>query len=241
MRSLKFCGLWAEEKLMNYIDEIKQHWQQRMMEASGLPWMQNLSTGNVQICHYKGFLQETYHNAGLNPQLQAFASMYIPGRPRDLVKKFYQHAISEIAHDVLALNDLAALGEDKERIINSKPLPITSAFYANTVWGIQQHGILYYLGYLFHLEFTPTQNGRRYIEMLMSKGVPESATTFLEEHATVDLAHNRLMEIYVKELVNSEKDLAIVLDSLTCSVDLHTKIIGDAFMNGERLFMSRAA
>ena len=226
---------------MNYLEEIKNYWQQRVGEVSQLPWMQNLSSGNVDICHYKGFLQETYHNAGLNPQLQAFASIYIPGNPRDLVKKFYQHAISEIAHDLLALSDLMALGEAKENIITSKPLPITSAFYANTVWGIQRHGILYYLGYLFHLEFMPTQNGRRYIEMLHSKGIPETATTFLEEHATVDIAHNRLMEIYIKELVKSEKDLAIVQESIRCSVDLHTKVIGESFINGERLFRARAA
>lgn len=226
---------------MNYLTQIKTYWQEQTEISAQLPWMKNLATGNVNLAHYKGFLMETYHNAGLNPQLQAFASIYIPGRPRALVKKFYQHAISEIGHDSLALNDLEVLGVDREFVINSKPLPITSAFYANTAWGIQNYGIVYYLGYLFHLEFTPTQNGRRYIEMLASKGVPESAMTFLEEHTTVDVSHNKLMEVYVEELIKSPIDFEVMKESLKASVNLHSKVIGDSFLNGELLFSKKAA
>ncbi len=202
--------------------------------------MARLNAGKVELCHYKGFLQETYHNAGLNPQLQAFASIFSSGNPRDLVKKFLQHAISEIAHDLLALGDLENLGVARSAIVASKPLPITSAFYANAAWGIQRSGILYYLGYLYHLEFSPTQNGRRYIEMLASKGVPENALSFLEEHATVDVGHNRLMEFYISELVKTEADADVVKESIRCAVDLHTKLIGDSFENGELLYDTRA-
>lgn len=212
-----------------------------MALASQMPWMKDLSSGNVGLEHYKGFLIETYHNAGLNPQLQAFASIYIPGRPRALIKKFYQHAISEIGHDVLALNDLDALGVDKEFVICTKPLPITSAFYANATWGIQKFGVIYYLGYLFHLEFTPTQNGRKYIEILSKKGIPENALTFLEEHTTVDIAHNKLMEMYIRDLIKTSDDFEIMKESLRCCVNLHTKIIGDSFANGEHLFAKKAA
>lgn len=212
-----------------------------MVDSSEKPLMRKLQSGRIDLCHYKGILRETYHNAGLNPQLQAFATIYFEGRPRALVKRFYQHSISEIGHDLMALGDLEVLGVSKNEIINSKPLPITQAFFANTVWGIQTCGPLYYLGYLFHLEFTPTENGRKYIEMLKLKGVPEEAMTFLEEHATVDVAHNKLMEGYISELVKTQKDADLVIESLRCSVDLHTSMLEAAANNGELLYGQKAA
>src|SRR5207302_1057002 len=114
---------------------------------------------------------------------------------------FYKHAVSEIAHDLLALNDLGALGVDMEKMKQTRPLPATAAFNAFPLMQIQFTNPIAYLGYLFHLEFLPTQQGRSHIERLMSLGVPENALTFLEEHATVDIGHNKMMERYIKYFV----------------------------------------
>ena len=75
-------------------------------------WFQKLSAGDLSLSHYKGFLLETYHHAGLNPQIQAFCTMYMNRHLHKVQKMFFKHATSEIGHDVLALNDLVALGED---------------------------------------------------------------------------------------------------------------------------------
>lgn len=221
---------------MNYFDQIKIFWQQQRDLANSQPWMKRLLTGEMDVSHYLGFLLETYHNTGYNPQLQAYASMYILNNPRSIVKKFYQHAISEIGHDLLALSDLKNLGVPEEFVLNTKPLPMTTAFFASAVWGIQRKGPLYYLGYLFHLEFSPTDSGMKHVEMLKQKGIPDNAVTFLEEHATVDIGHNKLMELYVAELVKTPEDFEIIKEALTVCVDLHTKMLCSAFENGEKLF-----
>lgn len=200
------------------------------------PYLQKISSGQIRRCHYMGYLLETYFHAGLNPQLQAFATMYFDGNPREIVKKFFGHAMSEIGHDLIALEDLLALGAPKEFIQKQKPLASTEAYFAHAAYNIQFKSPLTYLGYLFHLEFAPTQNGRKYIQMLHSIGIPESATKFLEEHATVDIAHNKLMADYIKHFIKNENDLEIVIDATEKSVTLHSKMVSDALKNGELIF-----
>lgn len=221
---------------MSRFESIKSFWKSTTETQSENTWMRRLQTGDMDLCHYQGFLLETYHNTGYNPQLQAYASMYIPNNPRPIVKRFYQHAISEIGHDMLAMSDLAALGVPNEFVLNSKPLPMTTAFFANAVWGIQRKGPAYYLGYLFHLEFSPTDSGHKHIEMLKQKGIPEQAMSFLQEHSVVDIGHNKFMEQYIEALITTDEQEAILRESLVNCVDLHTKVLCCAFENGEKLF-----
>lgn len=222
-------------------DRIKAAWLDETSKLSDNYWNKRLAAGEVHLGHYIGFLIETYHNAGMNPQLQAFSTMYFKEKERDVIKKYYRHAISEIGHDLLALEDLKVLGVNEDAVVNSRPLPTTTAFLAYFFYKIQMESPLWYLGYLFHLEFTPTQNGKFYMEMLESKGVPREALTFIHEHATVDIAHNKLMEAYVNDLLKTENDIKIVEQSVRDATRLHSLLLAAAFENGESLFASKAA
>ncbi len=216
--------------------EIKNKWFDIMASLPVTDWQKRLESGQIGLEHYKGFLLETYHQAGTNPQIQAYATMFFEGNPREIVKMFYRHAISETGHDLLAMNDLMVLGVKQEKIINSKPLPITKALSANVLQDIQFKNPIRYLGYLFHLEFLPTQNGPKYLEMLSKMGIPNNAVTFLQEHTEVDIGHNKLMEIYVKEMVTSTKIFDEVADTMYSTAYLHKRMLEDAFANGEKLF-----
>jgi hypothetical protein len=218
------------------LERILNVWREEMSLINKKPWMTRLQSGDFQIRHYKGFLLETYHHAGLNPQIQAFATMFFKDNPREMIGMFYKHATSEIAHDLLALNDLGALGENMEKLKQTRPLPSTAAFNAFALMQIQLVNPISYLGYLFHLEFLPTQQGRGHIERLMSLGVPETALTFLEEHATVDIGHNKMMERYIKYFVTDEKTFSDVAYALKCSCHLHYNMLAGAFENGDAIF-----
>jgi len=221
---------------MSKFEIILKEWQVAAAQLAENPWVKRLEKGDLKLCHYKGYLQETYHHAGVNPQIQAYTTMFFKNNPRNTIRKFYKHAISEIGHDLLALNDLVALGENKEMILATEPLPITLAYNSFVLNLVQFHNPVSYLGYLFHLEFLPTQNGPKYIHQLEKLGVPKEALTFLEEHATVDVAHNKLMEEYVEELISTERDLQDVIWAAKSSVPIHSHMISDAFENGERIY-----
>jgi hypothetical protein len=217
-------------------------WHETQLKLANRSWQKRLSSGDgLTVNHYKGFLIETYHNAGLNPQLQGYATFFTEERPRDAFKKFFQHAISELGHDLLALDDLENLGVERSLVLNSKPLPETKAFYSNTVVNTQKMGIPAYLAYLFHLEYTPTTQGPSILSMLKSKGIPENALSFLHEHSTVDIQHLKLMKTYMDSFVSTTKDKEVFAQCLhECSV-LHQRVLEAAFENGEVLFARIAA
>jgi len=211
-------------------------WAEGMQSQSDRYWQKRLAAGDLGLSHYKGFLIETYHNAGLNPQLQAYSSLYIKDRPRDTFKKFFQHAIAEIGHDLLALEDLAILGVSTESVLATRPLPETSGFFANAVYNVQRKGTASYLAYLFHLEYTPTKNGPQIMALLHSKGVPASAMTFLEEHSTVDFNHLKLMTGYMDNIITNDDEKQIFVECLQDTMTLHCRMLEAAFENGEKRF-----
>ena len=218
---------------MRAIEKIKASWQEEMQRVDTLPWFQRLNGGELNLKHYISFLRETYFNARENPQLQAYATAYFTGTQRKLVKKFYQHAISEIGHDQLALDDMAALGVDVTNVPNERPLATTIGFTAYGFYQVQFLNVLGYLGYLFHLEFMPTQNGDRYMKRLSSLGVPTTAMTFLEEHTKVDIAHNKLMEGYVEQLVTTDEAIEEVCWAARTACILHSHMVCGALEAAE--------
>ena len=200
-------------------------------------WVQRLAERDLSLSHYKGLLLETYHHAGLNPQIQAFSTFYMDRHLHKLQKMFFQHATSEIGHDELALNDLIALGEDEKTMRSYVPLPETIAFNAYVIYKIQFENPISYLGYLFHLEYLPMKHGASYIESLKLIGVPDEALSFIKDHSTVDMGHTRLMEHnYVQTLVKDEATFEVVSRTMYDSCRLHLNMIEAAFKNGEKIF-----
>jgi len=217
---------------MSYSDFVKV-WSDAMDKIYQTGWFKRLNEGKLSKDHYLSYLVETFHHAGQNPQLQAFATMYFKDNLRDVIKRFYQHAISEIGHDLLALDDAVALGLDREKVMTSRPLATTVAFNAFPFFQIQKGNTIGYLGYLFHLEHLPTRDGNKIIETLKSKGIPDAALTFLQEHSTVDHAHTKLMQNYIDQLVVTEKDFAEMCSSLRDSALLHKYMLESAFERAE--------
>lgn len=220
----------------NKLEKIRSAWFEQVQVLNQSPWFERLLKGDLELKHYKGFLLQTYHHAGLNPQIQAFATMYFKENHRDIFGMFYKHAASEIGHDLIALNDLVALGENKEKLLKTHPLPETAAYNAWVIYLIQFVDPVAYLGYLFHLEFLPTLHGKKYIEVLQGMGVPETALQFIEEHSTVDIGHNRLMAKYIEELIQTERDMDLVIRAAKDACVLHQNMISAAFVHGDRHF-----
>ena len=103
-----------------------------LSDFNASPAIARLRSGSLGIEHYKAYLRETYYYTRENPQIQALATVFFRGSDREMVSLFMKHATSEIGHDQLALDDLAALGEDVGDIPRGFPLPNTTAFNADS-------------------------------------------------------------------------------------------------------------
>lgn len=204
---------------------LHQVFQDVIAEFSRSPAMRRLGQGDFTAAHYRQVLRQTYHYTRDNPQIQALAAVHFRGTDRDAVRMFFRHASSEIGHDAMALADLASLGEDVTDIPYENPLPETAAFNAFVFHVIQHGNPVGYLGYLYFLEFLPTSQGAAYMDILERLGIPRSAMTFLAEHTTVDMHHNRLMERYVERLIHSQDDFDAITYTMRATARLYAAML----------------
>lgn len=219
--------------IMSYRQQLEDAFASVLAEFNASPGMQRLAGGELGLEHYKSYLRQVFHHTRENPQLQALATVYFKGHQRSVVKRFFKHATSEIGHDQLALNDMAALGQDVSAIPVENPLPATSALLAYGFYQIYVKNPVGYLGYLYFLEFTPTQNGPAYMDQLRGLGVPNEALTFLKDHTTIDQGHNRLMHSYLEDLVTSSEDVQVVAYAMRTTGHLYARMVEDAFRHAD--------
>jgi hypothetical protein len=213
---------------MNVSHSLDGEFRLALTGFAASPAMRMLANGSFDVPHYKAVLREIYHYSKEDPQIQALASVYFRGEDRAMVKMFLKHATSEISHDLMALDDLKTLGENVTSIPASLPLPTTIALTAFPFYQIQYHNPIGYLGYLYFLEYMPTQAGAGYMAALKAVGVPEEAMPFLHEHATVDIAHNNLMQEYLRRLVRTQSDLSAVAYGIRVTGYLYGEMLSGA-------------
>lgn len=197
------------------------------------PAMKTIRSGSVTKQHYGSALREIYHYTKEDPQIQAYATAFLRGSDRGFVEPFLCHATSEVGHEMLALNDLATLGEDIDGVEKTLPLPSTVALTAFAFYQITFGNPISYLGYLYFLEFLPTQHGDIFRIALQGADVPAEAFTFLGDHMKVDMGHNQLMEKYLAQLVRNRADLDAVIYTMRVTADLYAKMLEGAFARAE--------
>ena len=190
--------------------------------------MQLLASGQLTLEHYKSILREIYYYSREDPQIQALAAVYFRGQDRAQVKPFLRHAIAEVGHDELALNDLRALGETPDELPLQSPLATTMGLISFPFYQICYQNPIGYLGYLYFLEHLPTSSGDSIGGALAAAGIPQQAMTFLNEHFAVDIGHNRLMQTYVEELVKTPEDLDAVIHAMRTTGVLYAAMLQGA-------------
>ena len=202
-------------------------------EFNNCEGMRRFRDGELNSRHYAALMRETYFYTRENPQLQAAATAFFRGAQRDAVKSFLRHATSEIGHDQLALNDMAAAGMDSSNIAHTRPLPSTIALTAFAYYQIYGMNPVGYLGYLYFLEFMPVRCGADYIAGLTAMGVPAEATSFLQDHSVIDVGHTQAMSDYTRQLIHSQHDLDAVVYGLRVTGELYCNFATRAFESAD--------
>lgn len=190
--------------------------------------MTKLANGEITLDHYKAILREIYFYTREDPQQMGVLSAYMRGPQRKNIKQWLRHAISEVNHDQLALDDLKALGENTEQIPLQNPLPSTMALTSFQYHQIINLNPIGYLGCVFFLEFLPTKSGSQIMDSLRESGVPETAMTFIADHATVDVHHNQAMEQYCEEMILDQHDLDAVAYAMQVTGYLYANMLDGA-------------
>lgn len=214
---------------MSAFDKLQHAWLDVERRFMSSPPLRRAIAGDVSAAHYAAYLRETYFYTREDPQIQAAATLYLRGADREMVGPFLQHARSEVGHDQLALNDLAALGYDVSSIPSEDCLPATALLFSYPMAAMAHRSPVAYLGYLFFLEFLPTSQGESIAGVAARAGVPREAMSFLIEHREVDVHHNRLMKVYADHMIRSDNDLASAIFAMQATGIAFVGMLENAF------------
>ena len=217
----------AFDTLLSAFDEAFAEFNQ----SRALRFMQS---PDFRRSHYASALREIYFYTRDNPQLQCTLTLAFRGDQRKAVRRIMGHALDEVGHDLMALDDLKALGGQVEGVPGERPLPSTLPLVTYPVYLMGQGNPIGYLGQIFFLEFMPTRAGEQYLAMLAQAGIPQSAMSFLAEHASVDEHHNRLMQHHVRDLVRDEADLEACCEAIRVASYNYAQMLAGAFDAAER-------
>ena len=157
---------------MSTLEQINSVFDLAIADFNACEGMQRFWDKGLGLEHYASLMRQIFHHARENPQIQAAATAFFRGRQREMVQPFLRHAVSEVGHDQLALNDTAALGYDVSAIPMEQPLPATTALVAFAYYQIYNQTPVGYLGYLYYREFLHTTCGAQSMEVLVGLGVP---------------------------------------------------------------------
>lgn len=206
---------------MDRMKLIETEWNSCYERLARGEFFRKLTTGALEVRHYKGFLRESFHNTRQNPDTMAmFAAHFKSGNP-GLKAKFLKHTAMELGHDELALDDLRALGEDAEAVRSGRPMIATEAMTGFIMLQIQHRNPLAFLGYSYHLESIPVRMSVAAMGALGRLGIPANAVSFLKEHIEADPVHLKWNREYVEGFVRTQADLDAVIYGMRGTCELH--------------------
>lgn len=206
---------------MNIIAEMELEWEQCFQTLLTGEFFRKMENGQLTREHYMSFLAEEYFNTTENPRIMALFIAHLDTDAHKTAGKLLKHAAMEMGHNDMALKDLETLGGDPQKIRRGRALPATEALAGYISFEIQHRNPKTFLGYLYHMESISLRMAEKGGNAFSGLQIPESALSFLREHAEADPTHMRWNRDYLEDFVLSREDLDAVIYGLRGTCMLH--------------------
>lgn len=218
---------------MDYKERLESELRSIVEEFDAKPPLKRLHGGDITLDHYKSFLRQNYYPLRERPvQLALTAARLRAGR--EVTKLLHRRAVEEIGHELLALKDFEALGGDPSEVTAQEPLAETTALIAYTHYQITHLNPVGFLGCLAFGDYTPISAPEKYHEAMKRIGLPDEASNLFEDRKLLGPRHAVVIEAYVEELVEAERDVEAVIFGMRTTAALFANMLGAAFDEVDR-------
>lgn len=165
----------------------------------------------MTVERYRRLLLELYHVVWhFNPVCAAAASR-MSDTHRDVRYFLYEHMNEESGHEEWVLNDLEAMGVEREAARTSQPGVFTAALCGYNYWSADRRHPCSVLGMVYALEVIASVYGGAFSsamrEALLLEG--DRGTTFISSHATMDMEHMAILRNVLNDLADAEALAAV--------------------------------
>ena len=213
---------------MSYGERLEDELRSVVEVFDARPPLARLHAGDISLDHFRSFLQQNYHLLRERHTLLALATARLRAGP-DVTKRLLNRAVQEIRHELLALEDLEALGGDRSAVVQQPPLPETMGVIAYTYYQVNELEPVGFLGCMALHDYTPVAAQERYHDALKRIGLPDEASNLFKDVKLLGPTYTALIKTYVQELVRSEQDVEAVVLGMRNYAALFANMLGAAF------------
>ena len=190
---------------MSFFERLEKETAQVRAELYSSPQIADAVKGEISKESYFVYLTQAYHHVKHTVYFLLAMGARLPEEKRWLHDYIIEYLNEEKGHEEWILNDLVAIGGNREEIRKSAPHLETQAMNAYNYNYIERQNPVGFLGMVFMLESTSVQTAHAAAESIKkSLNLKDNAFSYLYSHGSLDIKH---MEFF-KELINKIDDPA---------------------------------
>ena len=180
--------------------------------------------GEVELQTYIAFLTEAYHHVKHTVPLLMACGSRLPERLEWLREAVVNYIEEEVGHQEWILNDLQALGVDKEGVRHGKPSIHTELMVSYAYDQVLRNNPVGFFGMVYTLEKTSSTIATFAAEQISTGlSLPREAMSYMISHGSLDVEHMQDFEQIMNRL-DSKTDKAAVLHTLPVFYHLYGNI-----------------
>jgi len=211
--------------MKKFYDELIQETENERNVFLSIPILQAGARGEISIKQYQDFLTQAYHHVKYTVPLLMACGSLLTDEYEWLREAVGEYIEEEMGHQEWILNDIAALGADKELIRSGVP-NLETEFMVSYAWDtIHRKNPVGFFGMVLVLEGTSIALATQAAEAIKNKNnLPDGAFSYLNSHGSLDIEHIAFLESLMNKLT-SKKDKECVIH---CAKAFY-KLYGDIF------------
>jgi thiaminase len=195
---------------MTFYEHLVQGTAAARAELLAVPFVQAGVAGELELNHYRAFLQQAYHHVKHTVPLLMACGARLPERLSWLRGAVGEYIEEEMGHEEWILNDISRSSGDAETVRNGRPNLHTELMVAYAYDTIARGNPVGFFGMVFVLEGTSVALATRAAEALQrSLQLPNSAFSYLLSHGSLDAQHVGFFESLVNR-IDDAQDQAVI-------------------------------
>jgi pyrroloquinoline quinone (PQQ) biosynthesis protein C len=180
-------------------------------EFLSIPLLQQALEGAISRETYLAFLVEAYHHVKHTTPLLMACGARLPESMEWLREAIGEYIEEEMGHQEWILNDIAALGADKEAVRRGTPSVETELMVSYAWDTIQRRNPAGFFGMVLVLEGTSVALAIRAADAIESSlQLPAAAFSYLRSHGSLDVEHVDFYQRLMNRVADREAEDAII-------------------------------
>ena len=207
-----------------FFNEIESNVADCRQQLETVPVIERCLRGEVEQATYIAFLTEAYHHVKHTVPLLMACGSRLPERLEWLREAVADYIEEEVGHQEWILNDLQALGIDKDWVRRGRPLMATELMVSYAYDQVHRFNPVGFFAMVYTLEKTSSTIATYAAEQIQSSlSLPRQAMSYLISHGSLDVEHMESFEGLMNRL-NDEEDKAAVLHALPVFYHLYAEV-----------------